>query len=273
MVLLMAAIIIALLVTIVLPILAGVWLNKNLAVPWRVITYGALGFFILQALLTLIFSGLMMLIENETLSLSEPSLYITQLLMSIFFGALLGVIIRWAGMKFLKEPLVNIEAAYGIGLGFGGVESILRVGLPLLITFITMLSNINIDPQTTRLDPDTFIQLEALWQVPAFVPLAGSFERLAAFVMHITVTILILQAFTRKNFLWVGAAVGLELLVNGLVVGLAEMGLAYGWVIGVAILLMVGNLYLLYRLRAFEFDITKAHGERDSSANLSITGD
>jgi len=273
MILLMAAIFIALLVTIVLPILAGIWVNKNLAVPWRVITYGALGFFIVQLLLSLIFSGLMMLIENETLSLSEPSLYLTQLIISIFFGALLGVVIRWAGMKFLNEPLVNLEAAYGIGLGFGGVESILRVGLPLLLTFITMLSNININPQTTRLDPDTIVQLEALWQVPAFVPLAGSLERLAAFVMHITVTILILQAFTRKNGLWVAAAVGLEVLVNGLIVGFAEMGLAYGWVIGVAVLLMIGNLYLMFRLHAFDFDITKVYGETSSSADLSITGD
>lgn len=262
MVLLIAAILIALLVTIVLPILASVWLHNNLAVPWRVITYGALGYFIVQALLTLLFSGLMPFVDNGSLPLSDQSLFVSQLVISIFFGALLGVVIRWAGMKFIKEPLVNLEAAYGIGVGFGGAESIMRVGLPLLLTFITMLSNLNLDPQTSALDPEVILQLEALWQVPLYVPLAGSLERLAAFVMHITITILILRAFTRKNGIWVGAAFGLEVLIVGLIVGLAEAGLAYGWVILVAVLLMVGNLCLLYCLHAFDFDITKAHGER-----------
>ena len=261
MVLLIAAIISALLVTIGLPIIAGFWFNKNLAVSWRVMTYGVLGYFVVQALVSLLFSGVMALYDRGGLNLSEQSLFTTQLVISIFFGAVLGVLIRWAAMRFTKEPLNNLEAAYGIGVGYGGTESIIRVGLPLLFTFVTMLININVDPQTTTLDPDMITQLEALWQVPVFVPLAGSLERLAAFVMHITVTILILQAFTRNNNLWVGAAVGLELLVNGLVVGLAEAGLAYGWVIGLAVLLMVGNFYLLYLLNAFDFDITKASGE------------
>lgn len=99
------------------------------------------------------------------------------------------------------------------------------------------------------------------------MPLAGSLERVAAFVMHITVTILILQAFTRKKSLWLWAAVGLELLINGIIVGLAEAGLAYGWVVLIAGLMMAGNLYLLYQLHAFDFDITKA--QSDSSIIIS----
>ncbi len=261
MILLIAAILIALLVTIGLPILAGIWLNKNLAVSWRVMIFGVLGYFIAQVLVTLLFSGIMALYDRGGLTLSQQSLFTTQLAISIFFGAILGVVIRWATMRFAKEPLDTLEAAYGMGVGYGGTESIIRVGLPLLFTFITMLSNINVDLQTSTLDPDVITQLSALWQVPVLVPLAGSLERLAAFVMHITVTILILQAFNRKNNLWLGAAVGLELLVIGLVVWLAQVGLASGWVVGLAVLLMVGNFYLLYLLNAFDFDITKASAE------------
>jgi len=261
MVLLIAAIIIALLVTIGLPILASIWLNKNLAVSWRVMIFGVLAYFINQLLVALVFSGIMALHDYSGLNLAEQALFTTQLVISIVIGAAIGVLIRWAVLRFAKEPLDNLESAYGIGVGFGGTESIIRVGLPLLFTFITMLSNINLDPQTSTLDPDMIIQLEALWQVPVLVPLAGSLERLASFVMHITVTIMILQAFTQKNNLWLGAAVGLELLVNGLIVWLAEVGLAYGWVVGLAVLLMIGNFYLLYLLNAFDFDITKANGK------------
>jgi uncharacterized membrane protein YhfC len=267
MILLSIAIVVSLLITMGLPIVAGVWLNKTLKVPWRVITLGALGYFIVQALITLLFSGLSALIENGTLAFSDRSFFIAQLVISILFGALIGVIVRWAGMKYLKEPLVSLEAAYGIGVGYGGIESITRVGLPLLITFISMLSNINVDPQATTLEPEIVAQLEALWQVSALVPLAGSLERVAAFVMHITVTILILQFFVRRKRVWLGAAVGLELFINGVVVGLAEAGLAYGWVVLIAGLTMVGNVYLLYRLHAFDVDTSTA---QDDSATLTL---
>lgn len=261
MVLLSTAIIIALLITIGLPIVAGVWLNKRLDVSWRVITLGALGYFVVQALVTLLFSAFASLSESGMLTLSDSSFYLVQLTLSIIFGALLGVIIRWAGMKFIKEQLSDLKAAYGIGLGFGGIESIIRVGLPLLMTFIAMLGNINIDPQTTPLEPEVVTQIESLWQVSAWVPLAGSLERIAALVMHITVTIFVLQVFTRKRVWWLGAAFGLEVLINGSIIWLAEAGLAYGWVMMIAALFMVGNLYLLYRLKAFDLDTTQTQNQ------------
>jgi uncharacterized membrane protein YhfC len=257
MVLLSVAISVALVVTIVLPIAAGIWLNKKWHIPWRVITYGALAYFFVQALMTFLFSGFVALVDNGTLALSDQAYPIVQLTISVVFTALLGVVIRWAGMRFIKESLVSLEAAYAIGLGYGGVESLIGVGLPLLMTFISMLSNINIDPQTTTLAPEVVSQLEALWQIQPFVPLAGSLERIAALVMHITVTVLVLQAFTHKNHSWLAAAFGVELLINGMILGLSEAGLAYGWVILIAVILMAANLYLLYRLQAFDLQVPK----------------
>lgn len=261
MILLGVAIFIALLVTLGLPIVAGVWLNKRLNVSWRVITLGSLGYFIVQALLTLLYSGFASLVGNESTVLTDTSNFIAQIALSIIIAALLGVILRWAGMKWIRMPLTTLEAAYGIGLGYGGIESITRVGLPLLITFYSMLSNINVNPQTSTIDPEVITQLEALWQVSAWIPIAGSIERISALVMHITVTILVLQSFTRKSNLWLGAAFSLEVLINGLILGFAEAGFGYGWVILIAVVLMGGNLYLLYRLKAFNIGITTSHSE------------
>ena len=263
MVLLIFAIALALLITIVLPVAAAFWLHRKLGVPWRVVTYGVIGYFLVQALVTLIFSGINALAQENSVLLAGEGVNTVQILVSVFLGALLGVLVRWLGMKYLNEDLDNLESAYGIGLGYGGAESVMLVGLPLLTTFVTMLTNMNIDPQTSSLEPAVIQQIEALWQVPATIPLVGSLERIAALVMHITVTILILQVFTRKSKLWLLVAFGLEMAVNGLIVGLAEIGLQYGWVILVALVLMVGNLYLLYRLRAFEFDITRGMGPEE----------
>lgn len=253
MTLLSIAIIVSLLITIGLPIGAGVWLNKKLGLTMRMITYGVLGYLIVQILITLSLSGMTSLAEDGTLSLTEDGFTALQVWFSIGMGAILGVLIRWAGMKFIREDLINPVAAYGIGIGYGGIESILLVGLPLLTTFITMLSNRQIDPQTTTLDPVVIEQLEALWQVPIYVPLVGSLERVAAFVMHLAVTMLILRVFTRNQGLFLAAAMGLEFLVNGLVVGLTSAGLLYGWVVPISLGLIALNGYLLYRLGAFGF--------------------
>jgi uncharacterized membrane protein YhfC len=260
MVLLAIAIVIALLITIGLPIVGGILLNRRSGVAWRVVMYGALGYFITQALLTLIFGGFTSLVDKGILVLSDQAFLIWQLVLSILLAAVIGVLIRWIGMKTIKEDLRSLKAAYGIGVGYGGVESVLLVGLPLLTTFVSMVSNINIDPQTTTLTPEVAVQIEQLWEVNPLIPLAGSLERISAFIMHITVTVLILQVFKRDNPNWLAAAVGLEALVNGLIVGLSEAGLEFGWIVLLSVLLLAGNVFLLYRLGAFNL---KGFGKKE----------
>lgn len=252
MIVLLISIIVALLITIALPIAVGYWLNKRFGVAWRVFSYGAMGYFITQVLTTSVVVGFSYLISRGIVNVSDQAFLTIQLVMNVTLATLFGVLVRWAGFKYLKVNLNNLKSAFGIGVGYGGAESILLVGLPLLMTFVPMLSNMNIDPQTSTLDPAVVSQLQDLWQVPAYIPLAGSLERIAALVMHVTVTILIFQVFKRGRFYWFAAALGLELLVNGLVVGLTQAGLRYGWIILMAVVLMAGNIYLLHRLGAFD---------------------
>jgi uncharacterized membrane protein YhfC len=259
MVLLSIAIVVALLVTMVLPVAAGFWLKKRLGVGWRVIMYGAMAYFVVQAVVTLIFSGFIALVENGTLSMSNQAFLVVQLILSIFLTALLGVLVRWIGMKYIKEELNTLEAAYGLGLGYGGIESLLMVGFPLLTTFITMLGNL--DYAESTLAPEMIAQLEQLWSVQAYIPLSGTVERISTLVMHITVTILILQVFKRKKPIWLAAAFGDELLVAAVTVSITETGIGYGWLSLLSAVLAAGNIYLLYRLHAFEVDFTREGGK------------
>jgi|GEM_PF-915262 uncharacterized membrane protein YhfC len=247
---------VTLIIVIGLPIAGGFWLNKKLGTPWQMITYGVLGYFIVQVLVSLLYSGLVSLIPNWSTPGDNQTYLLSQILVNVFLGALFGVVIRWLGMRYFK--LESVESAYAVGVGYGGTESIMLVGLPLLTTFFTMLTNLNIDPQTTSLDPAVVEQLNELWGLEFYVPLATAVERVAAFIMHITVTILILQVFLKKNLLWLGAAFLLEFFINGLIVGLAEAGVHYGWVVLLGVILMAGNLYLLYRLNALEFFLSAA---------------
>jgi uncharacterized membrane protein YhfC len=261
MILLSLSITITLLIVFGLPIAAGFWLNKKLGVSWRIITYGAFGYFIVQAAVSIIYTGLSSVITGWSAGAGEQSYLLSQILISVFLGALLGVVVRWGGMRYLK--LETLESAYGVGVGFGGAEGIMLVGLPLLMTFFSMVTNRNIDPQTTTLAPDVVAQIEELWGLEFYIPLVTALERIAAFVMHLTVTMLVLQVFKKKNFLWLAAAFGLEFLINSLVVGLAEAGVHYGWVILLAFLFMIGNVMILYRLKAFEFHFISSDDKKE----------
>lgn len=267
MVLLGFSIVVTLIIVIGLPILASFWLNKKFGVSWQMITYGVLGYFIVQVLVSIIYSGLVGVVPNWRTPGAEQTFLLSQILTNVFLGALLGVVLRWLGMKYLK--LNTLSSAWAVGIGYGGAESIMLVGLPLITTFITMLSNINIDPQTTTLDPAVIEQIQELWQLEFYVPLATALERVTAFIMHITVTILIYQVIKGKKLFWLGAALLLEFSINGLIVGLAEAGVHYGWVVLAGVVMMAGNLYLLYQLNAFDiFSIPikkKTQKEKDLS--------
>jgi len=256
MVLLSLAIIVALFVTIIIPIGTGFWLNKKWKVAWRVIAYGALAYFIVQILLSFLFSGFVSLIEKHSVNFTDQSLKAIQLMLSVMLGAVLGVLVRWAGMKYIKEDLVNLKAAVGIGLGYGGIESLIGIGIPLVFTFITMLNNVDLEPTGASSTSDIGSQFVSLWQVQPFIPLIGSLERLAAMVMHVAVTILVLQSITRNKKVWLAAAFVLELLVNGLILGLAEVGLAYGWMALVTLVLIAGSVYLIKRLFVFDAHVS-----------------
>jgi uncharacterized membrane protein YhfC len=245
------AITIAVLVTIVFPIGVGFWLNKKYQIPWRIVMYGVMGYLVMQSVVSLILAGIGTLVTNGTFTLSETGLTTIQVVLNILLAAILGVVIRWAIVKLFPEKLDTREASFGIGVGYGGAESVMLVGLPLLITFVTMLSHLDYQSAAAGLEPDMVSQLEALWAVSPLVPLAGSVERLAALVMHLTVTMLVFQYFLLRKKSYLFAAAGVELVVNGLVVGLSEAGLAYGWVILISVILMGGNLYLLWKMKAF----------------------
>lgn len=268
MVLLGISITVTLIIVIGLPIAAGFWLYKKLGVSWKMFSYGALGYLLVQVLVSFLYSALVRLILNWN-TLGENQTYLlSQILVNVFLVALLGVVVRWLGMRYLK--LESLESAFALGVGYSGAESIMLVGIPLLTTFVTMLSNLNIDPQTTSLEPAVVDQLNELWALEFYVPLATVVERIAAFVLHITVTVLIFQVFRKKNPIWLGAAFLLEFVTTGLTVVLAEAGVHYGWVVLLGVVLMGGNLYLLYYLKALE-PILRCKRQK-SQETIDLTG-
>jgi hypothetical protein len=70
--------------------------------------------------------------------------------------------------------------------------------------------------------------------------------------MHLAVTFLVLQVFLRGKTWFLALAMANELVVNGLVVGLSEAGIANGWLALISLVLGAANVYLLIQLKAFD---------------------
>ena len=66
-------------------------------------------------------------------------------------------------------------------------------------------------------------QIEELVNSPPWMFLLGAVERVFTLIIHISLSILVLQAFVRRNIMWLFAAIGWHTLVNAVaVVGLLQ---------------------------------------------------
>jgi uncharacterized membrane protein YhfC len=100
-----------------------------------------------------------------------------------------------------------------LGLGHGGIESILLVGLSLIGTVVTYVALSN--GLSFGLPPDKLSLASA--QLAALTPLTtllGGAERVFALCLHVACSLLVLEAMRTGRWQWWAASVGLHTLVN-----------------------------------------------------------
>ncbi len=120
--------------------------------------------------------------ENGSLALTENSIFLSSgRIEHSVAPAWFGVLIKMGGDVFLKKNLTTLICLCD-WLGYGGAETLMIMGLPLLTTLIGMIQNIGDE-----------LVAEALKLSPP-IPLGISVERLTFLVPHcLTVTMLIFQ--------------------------------------------------------------------------------
>jgi len=137
------------------------------------------------------------------------------------------------------------------GAGHGGLEAIL-VGALSLYTFAQIIALKGADLSTIFPTDQISLaqeQINIYWSMPWYDSLVGALERAFAIPLHLANAILVLQAFTRRQFRWVWLAVGLHTLVNALAVYLSQTFNIYlaELAIGIMAVLEIGLIFLLRR--------------------------
>jgi uncharacterized membrane protein YhfC len=120
---------------------------------------------------------------------------------------------RWAGYKWLAKREYSFRAGVMLGLGHGGIESVLLVGLSIagtLVVYALLGAHVPIGLPPEAQDK-VVAQLSALepWDATA-----GAVERAMALTVHVALSLVVLQAFVRKSGKWVALAVLLHFLID-----------------------------------------------------------
>lgn len=237
------------LVMIAAPLLFATVIARRYGTDWGLFGAGALTF-IGSQLFHLPFNWG---IEQASILPTDLSAVPALVLVALFYGLSAGLfeeIARFVTYRYWMKDARTWETGLMLGAGHGGVESIV-VGL-LFVVNLLFLAGLQAGYFTSVL-PESALQpvLEqaaAFFQTPWYEVMLGAVERLFALVVHMSLSLMVLQCFTRNNLLWLVAAIGWHAALNAVaLVGVNQWGIyAAEGLIGVFAFL---SLFLIHTLR------------------------
>ena len=159
----------------------------------------------------------------ERMGLSLEGVWTHLVLFGLLYGLSAGVfeeVFRYIGFRFWIREERDWKSSLMVGAGHGGIESIL-LGVVVLYGFIQAITLRGTDLSTVvgvdKLELAT-AQMEAYWAAPWHMAILGAVERFATILFHLSASVLVLQAFRRKNILWVAIAIGWHTVLDAVAV-------------------------------------------------------
>ncbi|ADO68232.1 YhfC family intramembrane metalloprotease [Stigmatella aurantiaca] len=234
-----------------MPVAAVAWARRRLEVEWKVVGMGALAFALSQLLTRVPAVQVAQYFLKDTLKASSLATHVWLVVLSLTAG-LFEETARLIAFKYPLKGYRHWKDAVGFGVGHGGLECALLVGGLGIIGLINVVVLTQLDLSTLKLPPEQLEQLRAgKEQVAAlqwWEPLLGVYERIGALLLHVALSVLVLQRFLRGQRRWYWLAVGFHALTNELV-SLAARGLGKVAAEGVMTVAALLSLWIILRLR------------------------
>ncbi len=195
----------------VMPILLGVFLARRLGLKWGLYLAGAATFVASQIVHIPLNSGLTALFTYRILP--APPVAWRLPFNAVVLGLTAGLceeIARYLVYRYWIKSARTWREALMFGAGHGGIEAILFGGLAG-VAFVQFVTLRNADLSTLPLTAQQVVtlreQITAYWAAPWYATLLGAVERAFTLCFHLSAAVMVLQAFRRKNLLWLGAAI------------------------------------------------------------------
>jgi len=256
---------IAIVLEIILPIGLAYWAVKRFRVGWTVILIGGIVYMAVQAIQIPVLQGVSTLFTNG--SLAEPNATWRPIVDGLILGLSAGImaeLARWGTMKFIKQISQNLQSALSLGIGYGMIETIMLVGIPIVLSFIMMVTYKNADVNDPTLPEGLVTQVQELWKLPWHVPLIGAVERVASLLTHITLSVIVLQVFLCKKISYLFIAMGWHILLESIPIIMDGLSVSVWLIDGLLVIFSVVNIYILMRLGVFSL-IREGIVEADNS--------
>ncbi len=204
---------IAILLPVVLAILAAIRLKAK-----------GLSFFI-GALCYLLFAMVLeAMLHQYVIRTVGAEFFEKNILLYALYGGLAAAVFEEGGrffmMKFLMKSRMTKENAVMFGIGHGGLESILIVGLTYFsnIVIAFMINDGRIENLLAGVDEsmrvDTLSQLSVMWTTPAAEMYLAGIERISAIVLQICFSCIVFRAVSEKKYVYFVYALLLHMFVD-----------------------------------------------------------
>jgi ABC-2 type transport system permease protein len=197
----------SIIVIILLPLCLAIVLRRSDRVPWLYFCVGVLTFVVAQ----LVHLPLNRLLESAGLLPDEAVTGIALAQAAAILGLTAGLteeLVRTAGYAIVKRAR-RFQDGVMMGLGHGGIEAMLiAVVLAASISSLVFFSETNEPPVELLPEQAAAIekQLSHLADSP-LLTLAPLVERMIALAIQVSLSVVVLQAFVHRNWLYVAAAI------------------------------------------------------------------
>lgn len=205
-----------------IPLVAAFIFNKRTKAPWRIFFIGMLAFIVSQVA-HIPFNQLVLnpILTRFNITLSTETATIPLLIASIALGLSAGIfeeVTRYIWYRFFLKQDRSWNDGAMLGLGHGGVEAIL-VGLSSIISFIQISAYKNMDlsilgDQAELAQQAITTYLNTEWHTFLY----GSLERFSAVMIHVALSIIVLQVFRKKNIGYLFLAILIHALFDAFAV-------------------------------------------------------
>ncbi|HEX5854521.1 MAG TPA: YhfC family glutamic-type intramembrane protease [Thermoanaerobaculia bacterium] len=222
---------------ILLPVALAIFWRRRSGAPWRALWTGVLVFFVSQVVLRIPWQA-PLAVHLQSKTGGSGALWTGFLLLSCLTAGLFEETGRFVAYRTLLKNERNPCAAVLCGIGHGGLESILFVGLSLLgLLIAAKLGPAGAIPPGPGLDA----MKRQLAELTPGGALAAGFERVSAIGLHVALSLVVLQVFTRGGLRWLWTAIALHAATNAAAVLLIKpLGT---WPTEILVFLIVGGIF------------------------------
>ncbi|KFG93293.1 membrane protein [Burkholderia paludis] len=186
-------------------LLAAAW-RRRTHVPWRVFFYGMLTFFVFQPVLRLSWQ-----IPLTRWFAHHSHRHLPMLVLTALTAGLFEEVGRWVAFRYLLPKRHDTSTAVMLGLGHGGMEAMLLVGVGFLAlgTGYLLAQAGVVVPEGVQ----AVIGAQLAGMTPA-TPFLALLERASALAAHVGLSLIVLQAFVRGKKRWLAYAIAIHFVFD-----------------------------------------------------------